>query len=302
MKKLAVLLTAALCIALLAACGSSTGSAEKKEQPEAESPAAIASSADDPAPAADLLSGEVVVFAAASLTESMDEIIAAFEKRYPEVTVTPNYGSSGTLADQIKEDSVCDVFVSAAQKQMNQLDITADPEVNTDGSDYVVSDTRCDLLENQCVLAVPEGNPADLHSFEDLKAAFEKDGFLFAMGSESVPVGAYTQKIFTFLGLDEAALAGAGKITYGEDVKGVTSAVNEGACQAGVIYGSDAFSAGLESVAVATEEMTGGKVIYPAAQIKTGKNPEAAAAFLAFIKTPEAGAIFEHVGFKALNN
>ncbi len=299
MKKIIpIIISAALCVCLLAACSG------KKEEPKVPqgSGAAIpqGSGTSQGGTVKDDLSGEIVVYAAASLTESMDELIQEFQKLHPGVTVTPNYGSSGTLADQIKEGAPCDVFVSAAKKQMNQIDITADPEVNKDGSDFVVEGTRLDLLENQCVLAVPEGNPANLSSFDDLKAAFEKDGFIFAMGGESVPVGAYTQKIFEYLGLDEEALANAGKITYGEDVKGVTSAVKEGAAQAGVIYGSDAFSAGLQSVATATEEMTGGKVIYPAALIKTGKNPEASIVFLDFLTSQVAGEIFESVGFKAL--
>lgn len=309
MKKIIALLTASiLCIGLLAACGSSGGSAQEAagtpapapaESGSAETPAAASAAAEAP----DVLdvSGEVIVYAAASLTESMDEIIAEFTKEHPDVVITPNYGSSGTLVDQIKEEAPCDIFVSAAKKQMNQIDSTADAEVNPEGLDYVVPGTRVDLLENKCVLAVPEGNPAGLSSFEDLKSAFEQDGFIFAMGGESVPVGAYTQKIFEFLGLDEAALAAAGKITYGEDVKAVTSAVGEGVAQAGVIYGSDAFSAGLESVAEATEEMTGGKVIYPAALITTGQNPDAAAVFLEYLQGAEASKKFESVGFATLN-
>ena len=301
MKKIIALLVAAvLCIGLLAACGSNNAPEPAAPEDTGSSAAPVASSQVTPAPVEDALSGEVIVFAAASLTESMDDIIKEFTALHPNVTVTPNYGSSGTLVDQIKEGAVCDVFVSAAKKQMNQIDVTADPEVNTDGSDFVVPGTRVDLLENKCVLAVPEGNPAGLSSFDDLKAAFDKDGFIFAMGGESVPVGAYTQKIFEYLGLDEAALAAAGKITYGEDVKGVTSAVEEGAAQAGVIYGSDAYSAGLDAVATATEEMTGGKVIYPAALITTGKNADASAAFLEYIQGPEASEIFEGVGFTAL--
>ena len=301
MKKIIALLVAAvLCIGLLAACGSNNAPEPAAPEDTGSSAAPVASSQVTPAPVEDALSGEVIVFAAASFTESMDDIIKEFTALHPNVTVTPNYGSSGTLVDQIKEGAVCDVFVSAAKKQMNQIDVTADSEVNTDGSDFVVPGTRVDLLENKCVLAVPEGNPAGLSSFDDLKAAFDKDGFIFAMGGESVPVGAYTQKIFEYLGLDEAALAAAGKITYGEDVKGVTSAVEEGAAQAGVIYGSDAYSAGLDAVATATEEMTGGKVIYPAALITTGKNADASAAFLEYIQGPEASEIFEGVGFTAL--
>lgn len=292
MKKIiALLLSALLCVGLLAACGSNSSN---------EPAGSSAGSGGASAPVADNLSGEINVYAAASLTESLDQIIAKFTEAHPNVTITPNYGSSGTLVDQIKEGAACDIFISAASKQMNQIDVTADAEVNTDGSDFVVQGTRLDLLENKCVLAVPEGNPAGINSFDDLKAAFDQPDFLFAMGGESVPVGAYTQKIFAFLGLDEAALAAAGKITYGEDVKGVTSAVSEATAKAGVIYGSDAYSAGLTAVDTATEEMTGGKVIYPAAQISTGTNPELAAAFLEYLQGAEAGAIFESVGFATL--
>lgn len=292
MKKIiALLLSALLCVGLLAACGSNSSN---------EPAGSSAGSGGASAPVADNLSGEINVYAAASLTESLDQIIAKFTEAHPNVTITPNYGSSGTLVDQIKEGAACDIFISAASKQMNQIDVTADAEVNTDGSDFVVQGTRLDLLENKCVLAVPEGNPAGINSFDDLKAAFDQPDFLFAMGGESVPVGAYTQKIFAFLGLDEAALAAAGKITYGEDVKGVTSAVSEATAKAGVIYGSDAYSAGLTAVDTATEEMTGGKVIYPAAQISTGTNPELAAAFLEYLQGEEAGAIFESVGFATL--
>ena len=296
MKKIiSVIAALLLCTGLLAACGS-TGNTPAPAGSGAE-PAG--SSSVTPAPADDL-SGEITVYAAASLTESMDQIIEAFEKEHPNVTVTPNYGSSGTLVDQIIEGAPCDVFVSAAQKQMNMIDVTADAEKNPDGNDFVVPDTRIDLLENKCVLAVPEGNPANIQSFDDLKASFDTDGFLFAMGGESVPVGAYTQKIFESLGLDEGSLANAGEITYGEDVKGVTSALTEGTAQAGVIYASDAYSAGLDAVAVATEEQTGGKVIYPAAQITSGTNPDAAKAFLEFLTGPEAKGFFEGVGFTAL--
>ena len=292
MKKIiALLLSALLCVGLLAACGSSSSDEPK---------GSAAGSGGAAAPAADTLSGEINVFAAASLTESMDQIIAKFQEAHPGVTVTANYGSSGTLVDQIKEGAACDLFVSAASKQMNQIDVTADPEVNTDGSDFVVQGTRLDLLENKCVLAVPEGNPANINSFDDLKAAFDQPDFLFAMGGESVPVGAYTQKIFAFLGLNEEDLALLGKITYGEDVKGVTSAISEGTAKAGVIYGSDAYSAGLTAVHTATEEMTGGKVIYPAALISTGTNAEVAAAFLEYLQGAEAGSIFESVGFSTL--
>ncbi len=284
-KTISMMISVVLCASLLAACAGTEKSKESQ------------SGLADPGRKAE---GEIIVYAAASLAESLEKIIAEFEKENPGVEVTANFGSSGDMEKAIAEDAECDLFIPAAKKQMDQLDETAGSEVNTEGLDYVVQGTRIDLLENKCVLAVPDGNPADISSFNDLKAAFETDGFIFAMGGGSVPVGAYTQKIFEALGLDEQALASAGKITYGEDVKGVTSAVKEAVALAGIIYASDAYSAQLEAVDTATEEMTGGKVIYPAALIKTGKNAEAAKAFLEFLQTDTARKAFEGVGFTAL--
>lgn len=293
------------CVGALSACGGSGGAAASEAATESvteaatEAPTEAATEAVTEAAAEDTLSGELVVYAAASMTESLGEAIEIFKTLHPNVEVTANYGSSGDLVKQIIEGGVCDVFISAANKQMNQIDATKDAEANPDGNDLVVQGTRVALLENKCVLAVPDDNPASLASFDDLAAAFEDPGFIFAMGGESVPVGAYTQKILASLGLDEAALEG--QITYGEDVKGVTSVVKEGSAQAGVIYATDAFSAALTTVDEATEEMTGGKVEYPAALINTGANPDAGAAFLEFIQGPEASACFEAVGFTTLN-
>ena len=120
------------------------------------------------------------------------------------------------------------------------------------------------------------------------------------MGNSDVPVGQYTQKILAFYGLDEEALANAGKITYGTNVKEVTSQVkNSGVVDCGVVYGTDAFSAGLEVVDTATAEMCG-QVIYPAAVLNISKAPEAAQAFLDYLKSDEAMAVFEAVGFSRM--
>ena len=181
---------------------------------------------------------------------------------------------------------------------MNQIDITADAEINTDGSDFVVPGTRFKMLQNKCVLVVPDDNPAGLTSFADLKAAFDGPEFLFAKGGADVPVGEYTTAIFEYLGIDEAAVES--KINYCENVKAVQAAVKEATNQAGVVYATDAYSAGLQVIDTATDEMTGKTVIYPAAQITTGENPDAAAAFMEFMMTPEATACFEEVGFTVL--
>ncbi|MGN0997302.1 MAG: molybdate ABC transporter substrate-binding protein [Candidatus Ventricola sp.] len=242
---------------------------------------------------------EVVVFAAASMTETLGQIKALYEAGHPDVTITYNFDSSGTLKTQIQEGAACDLFISAGQKQMNQLDITADVSVNTEGLDYVNPDSRINLLENKVTLVVPEGNPKGIETFEQLAARLAEGDVLLAMGNSDVPVGQYTQKILAFYNLDEAELAGKGCITYGTNVKEVTTQVSEASVDCGVIYCTDAFSAGLQVVDSATKEMCG-QVIYPAAVLKTAEQPEAAQEFLDYLLTEEAMAIFESVGFSGV--
>ncbi len=247
---------------------------------------------------------ELTVFAAASLQETLTEIGGNYQKDHPNVTLVFNFDSSGTLKTQIEEGAVCDVFISAGRKQMDDLDAAVQPAVNADapeeaeeeGLDLIDANTRFNLLENKVALAVPEGNPAGIHSFGDLKTALEAGEVLLAIGNSDVPVGQYTQKIFAYFGLDEAALNTAGVLTYGSNVKEVTTQVSEGAVDCGVIYATDAFSAGLDIVDTATAEMCG-QVIYPAAVLKSSKSPEEAQAFLDYLRTPEAGTVLESVGF-----
>ena len=188
------------------------------------------------------------------------------------------------------------MFLSAGQKQMDQLDASADASVNTEGLDYVLAGSRVDLLENKVTLAVPDGNPKGIDSFDALAAHLAAGDILLAMGNSDVPVGQYTQKILTHYGLDEAALAQAGCITYGTNVKEVATQVSEGSVDAGVIYATDAFSAGLTIVDEATPAMCG-QVIYPAAVLNTSEHQAEAQAFLDYLSTDEAMAVFEGVGF-----
>lgn len=242
---------------------------------------------------------ELTVFAAASMQETLTEIGELYMAEHENVTIVFNFDSSGTLKTQIQEGAECDMFISAGQKQMDQLDITASAEVNTEGLDFVLEGSRCDLLENKVALAVPEGNPKGIESYDDLKAALESGDVLLAMGNSDVPVGQYTQKILTYFGLDEEALANAGCITYGSNVKEVTTHVNEGTVDCGIIYGTDAFSAGLTVVDTATAEMCG-QVIYPAAVLKISKNPETAQDFLDFVVSDAGKAVLESVGFSPI--
>jgi len=288
MKKFLSLLLAGLMVCSLAACGTAPASSAA---PEATATPASTQTAGEPV--------ELVVFAAASLTETLTEIAEDYKAIAPNVTLTFNFDSSGTLKTQIQEGAACDVFLSAGQKQMDQLDAAADPAVNTEGLDFVAEGSRLDLLENKVTLCVPEGNPAGITSFDDLADKLAAGTVLMAMGNSDVPVGQYTQKILSYYGLDEAALADAGVLTYGTNVKEVTTQITEASVDCGIVYGTDAFSAGLSAVDTATAEMCG-QVIYPAAVLKTSAHPEEAQAFLDYLSTPEAMAVFEAVGFAAV--
>ena len=273
--------------AALTACGGTASSTA----------ASVASSAADSSQAAQ--SVELIVFAAASLTETLTAIGETYSAENPGVTFHFNFDSSGTLKTQIQEGADCDLFISAGQKQMDQLDIMASADVNKDRLDFVDSDTRVDLLENKVVLCVPEGSDKGIDSFDALAEHLKAQDILFCMGNSDVPVGQYTQKILAHYDLDEEALAAAGVITYGSNVKEVTTQITEASVDAGVVYCTDAFSAGLTPVDEATKEMCG-QVIYPAAVLKAAPNAEAAKEFLAYLQTDRAATVFEGVGFSAV--
>ena len=290
MRKLFALLIAAVMVLSFAACAAP---AADESAPATEETAAPEETVPEAEPV------ELIVFAAASMTETMNQIAELYKAKAPNVTLTYNFDSSGTLKTQIQEGAECDLFISAGQKQMNQLDITADPEVNTDKLDFVLEGTRINLLENRVTLCVPEGNPKDIKSFDDLADKLKEGSVLMAMGNSDVPVGQYTQKILAFYGLDEEKLAKDGVITYGTNVKEVTTQVTEASVDCGVVYCTDAFSAGLTPVDYATKEMCG-QVIYPAAVLNVSKNQEAAKEFLAYLQTDEAMKVFEAVGFASV--
>ena len=273
--------------AALTACGGAASSTA----------ASVASSAAASSQAAQ--SVELIVFAAASLTETLTAIGETYSAENPGVTFRFNFDSSGTLKTQIQEGADCDLFISAGQKQMDQLDIMASADVNKDRLDFVDSDTRVDLLENKVVLCVPEGSDKGIDSFDALAEHLKAQDVLFCMGNSDVPVGQYTQKILAYYDLDEEALAAAGVITYGSNVKEVTTQITEASVDAGVVYCTDAFSAGLTPVDEAAKEMCG-QVIYPAAVLKAAPNAEAAKEFLAYLQTDRAATVFEGVGFSAV--
>ena len=285
MKKLLSLLLALALVFSLAACSSKTDD----------------TTTDDTQGDANAESVDLVVFAAASMTETLTQIAEMYKEVAPNVNITYNFDSSGKLLTQISEGADCDLFISAAPKQMNAMDgsLIDDKDKNPDSLDLIVTDSRIDLLENKVTLAVPEGNPKGIESFDQLAGLLASGDVFLAMGNSDVPVGQYTQKIFTYYGLNEETLASSGVLTYGSNVKEVTTQVSEGTVDCGVIYATDAFSAGLTVVDEATAEMCG-QVIYPAAVMKNSANPDAAKAFLDFLSTDEAMACFEAVGFSPM--
>lgn len=279
MKKILALVLALMLVFALAACGTSA------TEPSASPAVSVEPSA---------VPVELTVFAAASMTETLNQVIELYKTVAPNVTLIPTYDSSGTLMTQISEGAECDIFISAAQKQMNALDVTQDAEKNPDKLDFTNSDTRVNILENKVVLVVPEGNPANITRFADIANAK-----MIALGNSDVPVGSYSLDILKYLGLDIATLESAGKVTYGTNVKEVTTQVAEGTVDCGIVYATDAYSSGLTVIDTASTDMCK-QVIYPAAVLKASKNADAAKAFLDFLKTDEAMAIFEKVGFLAV--
>ena len=281
MKRLVSLLLALSLVLALTACGQKDTAPDttQTDDPQTEQAEPV----------------ELIVFAAASMTETLTEIAELYKTVAPEVTVTYNFDSSGKLLTQIKEGVDCDLFISAAPTQMNAMDgsLIGDTEKNPDGLDLIVTDSRVNLLENKVTLAVPEGNPKGIESFDQLAELLKGGDVMLAIGNSDVPVGQYTLKIFNYYGIDETAVAD--KLTYGNNVKEVTSQVSEAAADCGIIYATDAFSAGLTVVDSATAEMCG-QVIYPAAVLK-GDKEDATRAFLAYLQTDAAMAVFESVGF-----
>ena len=287
-KRIALLLVLVMTLALFTGCAAKD-TTEPKTTTEPEAPEETA----EPV--------ELIVFAAASMTETLNQIAEMYKEAAPNVTLVYNFDSSGTLKTQIEEGADCDVFISAAPKQMNALDASRDADGgNADGLDFVLQGTRINLLENKVALAVPEGNPKNIISYDELAAGLQDGTVFLAMGNADVPVGQYTQKIFAYYGLDEEALANAGVLTYGTNVKEVTTQVSEAAVDCGIIYATDAFSAGLTVVDTATAEMCG-QVIYPAAVLNITRHEAEAKAFLEYLTGPEASAVFEAVGFSPIS-
>ncbi|MDP4110218.1 MAG: molybdate ABC transporter substrate-binding protein [Bacillota bacterium] len=220
--------------------------------------------------------------AASSLKNAFDEkLIPIFEKKYSWITVNGTYDSSGKLQTQIEEGLSADIFMSAADKQMNAL---------TDKG-FITKDSVTELLENKIVLIVPEGKDSGIKSFNDIGKAAE-----IAIGDpESVPAGQYAKEALNNLGLWDGI---QGKVSLGTNVTEVLNWVAEGSAGAGIVYATDAKTS--NKVKVAAEAPEGSlktKIRYPVGIVAATKNQEAAELFLEFLKSDEAIKVFEDCGF-----
>lgn len=262
-KMMSILLVFCLTVACLAGCGSSS------KETEAAGEAAT-----------------IQVFIAASLSNAMEEIAANYANTAPEVTIVYNAGSSGKLQTQIEEGGACDVFFSAATKQMNAL---------VEGG-YVNEADVTELLENKVQLIKPAGGETAVTGFENIT-----DAANLALAADTVPVGQYAREIFENLGITDAVMAM--EINECEDVSAVLAAVSEGSNEVGVVYATDAASVAdkVEVIATADDSILNTKVIYPVGLVQNAEADDAeiaaAKAFVEYLKTPEAAAVFEKYGF-----
>ena len=234
------------------------------------------------------LKGEVNTFIAASLSNAMEEIQKDFNETYPDVEILYNADSSGTLQTQIEEGARCDIFFSAADKQMDALV----------DEGLAKEDTVEDILENKVVLIKPKDGETKVTGFENIT-----DAANIALAGDSVPVGQYAREIFDNLGITDEV--NKMEINEGKNVSEVLAAVSEGSNEIGIVYATDAASVAdkVDVIAEAPADALKTPVLYPVGLIEDKEASEddtaAAEAFLEYIKSDDAMKVFEKYGFTA---
>lgn len=229
---------------------------------------------------------ELTILAAASLTDVYNEIKTLYEAANPNVTLTFSYGGSGALQTQIEEGAPADLFLSAATKQMTALQEQG----------LMEDDSIVQLLENKVVLIVPADSSLEVASFEDVTT--DKVTMIGLGEPGSVPVGQYSEEIFTTLGtLDEVKA----KANYGSDVRTVLSWVETSAVDCGVVYATDAYTTDRVKIVCEAPEGSCKRVIYPAGIVKASGQKEEAAKFLEYLQSDETSKLFASYGFSPMN-
>ena len=229
---------------------------------------------------------ELNVSCAASVTDALTAINTAYMAKNKNVTVVANFAASGTLQTQIEQGAPADVFISAASKQMNALQ----------DKGLILDETRRDLLNNKVVMIVPVDSTLGLDDYMDL---VNDDVKQIAIGDpEFVPAGTYAKQAFELLGIWDAL---QGKLIMGSDVRQVLGYVEGGNVDAGIVYSTDAaITDGVKIVASAPDEINS-KIVYPAAVIKDSTKAEAAQAYIDFLFSDDAKAIFNEYGFSVVS-
>lgn len=293
-KMMALLLSMTLGATMLAGCGSGSSDSGDSSAKDTKEDAAADETDKEEADAADETetSGEktdVYVFIAASLKNTMEEIKVNYEAEHPNVNIIYNADSSGTLQTQIEEGAQCDIFFSAATKQMDAL--------AEEG--YVIDGSVTNLLENKIVLIKPTGEETAVTGFDNITEASS-----LALAGEDVPVGQYARKLFENIGnLDDVM---AMEINEGANVTAVLTAVAEGSNEVGVVYATDAASMAdkVEVIAEATSDQVD-PAIYPIGLIedKEASDAEVKAAeeFKEYVATdPSPMELLTAAGFKQI--
>ena len=290
-KRVLAAMLAGVMVLGLAGCGGSSD--DKKEDTKTED---TAKDEDKESDGDQFDDTTVTIFAAKSLNGVVDELIAMYNEEQPNVEVVTSYDSSGTLMEQIEQGAACDLFFSAAQKQMDQLE----------GDELVVDGTRANVVNNQVCVVTYKGSGTKVTGLEDIDKAES-----FALADGSVPVGKYTRQAMVNAGmLDKVddvstittqevsdALGGI-EINECANVGAVTAAVSEGSNEVGTVYKSDTYGLEdkLEILQVVSNDLTG-DVIYPIAQIKNDEaddlESEAALDFLHFLTSDKAKEVYE---------
>jgi molybdate transport system substrate-binding protein len=229
---------------------------------------------------------EIIVAAAASLTNAMNDCIAAYTAKNPGIKITPTYGSSGSLQKQIEQGAPVDLFFSAAQTQMDALDKEG----------LLISGSRKNILENSVVLIVPAATASAVKTFNDLSLETVKK---IALGEpSSVPVGQYSEQILSSLGILDSVKA---KAVYAKDVRQVLTYVEQGEVDAGIVYATDAAISTKISIVAKAPAGSCKPVVYPAAVVKGSSHSAETQSFLVWLSSDTAGTLFAKYGFTLTN-
>ena len=225
---------------------------------------------------------ELTIFADSSLSGICGTLAAYYRDDYPGVRLRFQFGSSAALCTRIRDGADCDLFVSASDEIMDALD---------DGG-FLSDNSRVKFLENALVLAVPDGNPRKIRSFTHMAALIRQRGVRLAAANASDPLGAYTQKLFSYHSLSKSALSRC--VSYALDAQETVTRIRSGMVDGGIVYRTDAD--GLDIIETADAFMAG-DIACSVAVMSESKRPLAATAFLEYLTGSDAAELFANAGF-----